>query len=102
MGTSINFKINPTDAILKKQEAMENFIFPNEITTKLMKIEKKGKLTKHEMGEKKRFEKKLFLKGAHFSSNPALLEISLKPQENVTTLNSNSKQTAGRINLKPI
>ena len=34
------------------QEAMENFAFPTEITTKLMKIEI-GKLIKHEMAENK-------------------------------------------------
>ena len=42
MGTSINFKINRiVDAILKKQEATVNLIFPYEITTKLMKFEKR-------------------------------------------------------------
>ena len=50
------------------QEAMENFVFPDEIKTKMMKIDK------IEMGEKgERNLKKIFLKGANFASNRASL-----------------------------
>ena len=48
------------------QEAMENFVFPDEIKTKMMKIDK------IEMGEKRNL-KKIFLKGANFASNRASL-----------------------------
>ena len=37
---------------------MENFVFPDEITTKLMKIEKR-KLKKRKMAGKKKFEKNI-------------------------------------------
>ena len=33
-------QINTNGAIIKRQEAMENFVFPNEITTKLLKMSK--------------------------------------------------------------
>ena len=69
------------------------------ITTKLMKI-KKRKIYKARNLWKE--EIKNISKGSKFFVKMRFARnFHLKLQENVTNLNSNSKQTIGRINLKP-
>ena len=78
---------------------MENFVFPYEFMKMMKNWWKLKKKTKRGMGEKMRFEKK-FKRSKFFVKSRFAENFHLKLQENVITLNSNSKQTAGHINLK--
>ena len=73
---------------------MENFVFPDEIKTKMMKIDK------IEMGEKRNL-KKIFLKGANFASNRASLANFHLKLLWICTSNSDYKLTKASINMKP-
>ena len=63
---------------------------------KKMKIDKTWNGWKEEIRKKDIFKRSIFFVKSRLAGN-----FHLALQENVTTLNSNSKQTTGRINLKP-